>query len=80
MLYLQIHQEILKAAQDLVTSKEKELQEQFGLMEQQLSITLVGTGGIPSKVLRKEDEERLLALLLVVPHGVAKMSHAVPGT
>ena len=76
---LQIPKEALKDAQSLVSGKEQEFKDQFGLKEQQLSLTLEKSSSPPSTVLTRKDAELLIALLLIVPHGVAKMSHAVSG-
>ena len=62
-----------------MASKTAEFKDQFGLKETLLSIKLQPHSDAVPDVLTAESSESLLSLLLLVPHGVAKMSHAVEG-
>ena len=76
---MQIPKGKVEEAQRLVQGKAQHLQDQFGLKEAQLSISLETSSATSKTVLLQGDALRLTALLLVLPHGVAKMSHAVSG-
>lgn len=75
----QVPSDCVEKAGELIVQKELQLKEQYQLKESQLSLTFDTTSCAADTVLRQECAKRLVALLLVLPHGVAKMSHAVPG-
>lgn len=79
LLIAQIPEAQRDEVKNLVTSKAKDLRDQFGLKEAQLSISLEASSPASTTVLTKTKASQLVALLLVLPHGVAKMSHAVSG-
>ncbi len=54
-------------------------QQEFGLKEPQLAIAAAQTADAPAQCLAPAAAGRLLDLLLTLPHGVVKYSHAVPG-
>ena len=67
-------------ASRIVEGVASNFKEQFGLKEEQLKVVLAKSEtGKASQVLSAESLQKLLSLLLVLPHGVAKMSHAVAG-
>ena len=76
---LQIPEDGIKAAEQVVEENKQAFQDQFQLKESQMSISLSPASSGPDQVLEPGSADRLLALLLVLPHGVAKMSHAVEG-
>ncbi len=76
---MQISETKTEKVQELVAGKAQSLRDQFGLKEAQLNISLEQTSAAASTVLTQPSALRLIALLLVLPHGVAKMSHAVSG-
>jgi len=75
----QIPVDRIQEAQHLVASKLQTFRDQYQLKEEQLSVTLEETSCDVGEVVAPESADSLLALLMVVPHGVAKMSHAVLG-
>lgn len=54
-------------------------QQEYGLKEASLSITTAPTAAAPASCLTLEAGCRLVDLLLTLPHGVVKHSHAVEG-
>ena len=78
-LSLQVPAAEVEKAQKAVAATAAHLQEQFRLKETLLAVSLGDAKSTPSEVLTAECAERLISLLLVAPHGVAKMSHAVEG-
>ena len=76
---VQIPNTQVEASQKLIEVKAQDLRDQFGLKEAQLSISLESSSAASTTVLTEANALRLIALLLVLPHGVAKMSHAVTG-
>ena len=76
---MQIPETQVDDAQKLVEGKAQDLRDQFGQKEAQLSISLETSSATCATVLTQADALQLTALLLVLPHGVAKMSHAVTG-
>lgn len=57
------------------------LREEYGALEKDMQVSLPGSardGHVPA-VLSRESENKLLTLLRVLPHGVIKFSHHVPG-
>lgn len=63
----------------MVHAKEAEFKEQYAMKETSLSVKLRAAQNLAAEVLTADSTDRLLSLLLLVPHGVAKMSHAVQG-
>ena len=78
-LLLQVPEAEVEKAQKAVAATSAHLQEQFRLKETSLAVSLGDAKSTPSEVLTANSAERLISLLLVAPHGVAKMSHAVEG-
>ncbi len=67
----------LKAAVDEIASV---FQKEYALIDAGVFVRLDESGfDEPSAVLRKNVQDRLLNLLVGMPHGVMSMSHAVPG-
>lgn len=57
------------------------LGKEYGTLETQLSVVLAKSSAhAPGEVLSHDSAAKLLTLLLTLPHGVIKYSHAVPGT
>lgn len=69
----------INVAEKVVGDKLQAFRDQFHLKEENLSISLESASGNLDQVLTPASADSLLALLLVVPHGVAKLSHAVEG-
>jgi dipeptidase D len=68
------------AAAAVVASVEADFRAEFGHREPGLRIAAAPLeGAAPAAALAPADAERLLALLLTLPHGVIKYSHEVPG-
>lgn len=68
------------ALQAAVAARAAAYQQEYGLKEPGLAISAAqAAGGAPPSVLGPAAAQRLLDLLLTLPHGVLKMSHAVPG-
>lgn len=75
------------AVQAVVAQQLEGLHAQYGLFEKGLSMSAgpiaytngAGPLAAPGQCLSDEGAQRLLALLLLLPHGVLKMSHAVEG-
>ena len=78
-LSLQVPEAEVEKAQKAVAAKAAHLQEQFHLKETSLTVSLGDAKSTPSKTITADSAQRLISLLLVAPHGVAKMSHAVEG-
>ena len=78
---MQIPKAKVQTATETVQQILTQLKEEFGSKESQLKITLAESTSSDStgRVLTDESLQRIVSLLLVVPHGVAKMSHAVSG-
>lgn len=66
-------------AVQLVAAAEDQLRLEFGHLESGLSVRAVPAAQPPSAVLAEADAARLLTLLLTLPHGPIKYSHAVGG-
>jgi len=67
------------AVEKSVVACSKAFMDEFGLLEKGLAIKAKGATEIDSKVLNESSAKRLLALLLALPHGPIKYSHALPG-
>lgn len=52
---------------------------EYGHREDGLTVAATAAAGAPRTCLTSADAERLLTLLLTLPHGVIKYSHSVPG-
>lgn len=76
---VQIPERELEAATRAVAQKAAEFKDQYGLKEKLLSVDLQPHSQPVLEVLTAASAEALLSLLHLVPHGVAKMSHAVEG-
>ena len=69
-----------RRAEELVQQQAGALRAEFGSLEQGMHIELAAAGDAAhERVLSAASARRLLALLLLLPHGVVKKSHAVPG-
>ena len=68
------------AAAEAVNSYSQALKQEYGALEQQLDVAVTQSKEqVPKQVLSADSAERLLTLLLTLPHGVQKFSHTVPG-
>ncbi|CAL5222920.1 g5353 [Coccomyxa viridis] len=68
------------AAAEAVNRYSQALKQEYGALEQQLDVAVTQSKEqVPKQVLSAASAERLLTLLLTLPHGVQKFSHTVPG-
>ena len=68
------------SAAEAVNSCSQALKQEYGALEQQLDVSVrQSRKQVPRQVLSTDSAERLLTLLLTLPHGVQKFSHTVPG-
>lgn len=63
----------------LVATKALHLKEEYGHLEKDLAISIADDSQKADHVLAAESQSKLLSLLCMLPHGVIKWSHAVPG-
>jgi dipeptidase D len=76
----QVTAEAKGQAKAAVDACREALKQEYGVLETQLSISYApAASGAPDQALTADSAAKLLALLLVLPHGVIKYSHAVPG-
>jgi dipeptidase D len=68
-------------AHQLVSQRGGLLLAEYGQLEKTLHVGITHTPGdaVPQQALVPEGADRLLAMLLTLPHGVLKHSHAVEG-
>ena len=52
---------------------------EYGALESDLALRWVPMARAPDQALEPADAGKVLALLLTLPHGVVKYSHAMPG-
>ena len=77
----QVPSDQVDAVEGAVASQAKHFQAQYGLLERQMEVSVQRMdGGVPQQALTQDSAHRLLTLLLVLPHGPLKFSHAVKGT
>lgn len=69
----------LQSVQAAVEQRASSYQQEFGLKEPQLAISAAQAAEAPTQCLAPAAAGRLLDMLLTLPHGVLKYSHAVPG-
>ncbi len=69
----------VQAAQKAVADQLESFKQEYGLFEPGLSARAEETGVAPVEVLTADAADRLLGVLVALPHGVVKMSHAVKG-
>lgn len=69
----------MAAAERAIASKASEFREQYGLKESSFGLDFRKTSDTPSEVFTQQSADQLVSLLLLLPHGVSKMSHAVEG-
>ena len=74
---MQVPSKDVDAAHALFNKRVAGYQEEYGLREPGMHITL--TNGSAAAVIRDESAIQLVNLLCTLPHGVIKYSHAVPG-
>ena len=68
------------SAAEAVNRYSQALKQEYGALEQQLDVSVrQSTEEVPKAVLSPDSTDRLLTLLLTLPHGVQKFSHTVPG-
>ena len=68
------------AAAEAVNRQSQALMQEYGALEEQLDVCVgQSTQQVPKQVLSPDSADRLLTLLLTLPHGVQKFSHTVPG-
>ncbi len=68
------------AAAGAVNRVSQALKLEYGSLEQTMEVSVgQGQGPVPKQALSPDSAQRLLALLLMLPHGVLKYSHTVPG-
>lgn len=64
----------------MVASQALHLKEEYGHLEKDLAISIADYSGPKSEaVMTVDSQTKLLGLLCMLPHGVIKWSHAVPG-
>ena len=78
-LDVQVPSSSTEAAQQAVQQYASAAQSEYGSLEKALSIGL-SPGPEATHVLTQQGQQQLLTLLLLLPHGVVKHSHTVPGT
>lgn len=78
-LAVQVPSSSTEAAQHAVQQYASAAQSEFGSLEKGLSVAL-SPGPKATHVLTQQAQQQLLTLLLLLPHGVVKHSHTVPGT
>lgn len=69
----------VQAVHAAVAQRLASYQQEFGIKEPQLAISAAQANEAPAQCLAPAAAGRLLDLLLTLPHGVMKYSHAVPG-
>ncbi|PSC67193.1 aminoacyl-histidine dipeptidase [Micractinium conductrix] len=69
----------LDAAQEAVAKRGAAFQQEYGLKEPALSVSAAPAAATPAACLSQQAGQQLVDLLLTVPHGVCKNSHAVEG-
>lgn len=69
----------MQAVHAAVAQRLASYQQEFGIKEPQLAISAAQANEAPAQCLAPAAAGRLLDLLLTLPHGVMKYSHAVPG-
>lgn len=68
------------SAAEAVNTCSLALKQEYGALEQELDVSVrQSREQVPKQVLSSDSTERLLTLLLTLPHGVQKFSHTVPG-
>ena len=71
---------LLEHARQLLAQQARALKAEYGDLEKDMSITMApAPDRRPRQVLTPDSLARLLVCLRVLPHGVVKYSHAVPG-
>lgn len=78
-LRLQVPVGQVQAVQAAVAQRLASYQQEFGIKEPQLAISAAQANEAPAQCLAPAAAGRLLDLLLTLPHGVMKYSHAVAG-
>ena len=64
----------------MVATQALRLKEEYGHLEKDLAISIADFAGPKSdSVMSVDSQTKLLSLLCMLPHGVVKWSHAVPG-
>lgn len=63
----------------LVATQALLLKEEYGHFEKELAISIADHPQKASHVMAADSQTKLLSLLCMLPHGVIKWSHAVPG-
>jgi dipeptidase D len=76
---LQVPQLQLDAVQGAIRRRSEAFQQEFGLKEAGLAVTSAADSSTPTACLPAAGAQQLLDLLLTLPHGVIKNSHAVEG-
>ena len=71
-------QNIKKILDDKIQKMHDVFSKEYGSIEDGFEIKLIEVEGV-SHVLNKETESKIIGLLNILPHGVMKMSHDVPG-
>ena len=64
----------------LVATQALHLKEEYGHLEKDLAVSIADHSQKANHVMATESQTKLLSLLCMLPHGVIKWSHAVPGT
>ena len=68
------------AAVEAVNRVSQALKQEYGGLEQAMEVSVgQSQGPVPEEALSSDSAQRLLTLLLMLPHGVLKYSHTVPG-
>ena len=63
----------------LVATQALHLKEEYGHLEKDLAVSIADHPHKASNIMATESQTKLLSLLCMLPHGVIKWSHAVPG-
>lgn len=63
----------------LVATQALHLKEEYGHLEKDLAVSIADHPQNTGHVLSADSQSKLLSLLCMLPHGVIKWSHAVPG-
>ena len=71
--------EAMADAQIAVAGRTESLRSEYGSLEKDMRVSLVGLEDAPAECLSAEAQGNLIGLLRTLPHGVLKYSHTIPG-
>ena len=71
--------EAMADAQIAVAGRTESLRSEYGSLEKDMRVSLVGLEDAPAECLSAEAQGNLMGLLRTLPHGALKYSHTIPG-